>query len=223
MAFFTQDFVDFFTELKENNTKDWFDEHRKRYENSIKKPFKTFVEHMIACVHEHDQEVKIEAKAATLRINRDIRFSKDKTPYNTSMRAIISARGTKDKMYPGMYLGLGSNGVGFYGGAHMLDKENLQAVREAIVDHPDEFAALLEAADFKNKFGEVRGEKNKRLPKEFQAPAEQQPLLFNKSFYYHAELGLEAVTAEDLPDLIMAHWHAARPLQKFLLQAMGLK
>ena len=97
MAYFTKDFIDFFKELAANNKKEWFDFNRKRYEKSVKQPFAEFVQEMIDRIRADDPKVDISTKDAIFRINRDVRFSKDKTPYKTHMAAIVSARGKKDK------------------------------------------------------------------------------------------------------------------------------
>ena len=113
MKYFTQDYLDFFKELAANNHKEWFDENRKRYEKSVKDPFKKFVEALIAETHKFDPSVNIEAKDAIFRINRDIRFSKDKTPYKLDRSAIISSGGRKDHSIPGFYIATGFSGHGF--------------------------------------------------------------------------------------------------------------
>ena len=94
---FEKDFIDFFKELAQNNNKEWFDSNRKRYESSIKKPFKEFISKLISEIQLHDSEVLIEPKDAIFRINRDIRFSKDKTPYKLQTSAIVSAGGRKNR------------------------------------------------------------------------------------------------------------------------------
>lgn len=221
MAYFTQDYIDFFSELKENNHKEWFHAHKKRYENAVKKPFHDFVQVMIDRVAELDPRVNIDAKDAIMRINKDIRFSKDKTPYNTSMRAIISATGRKDKTHPGMFLRIGSDSIGYYGGLYATDKAQLQAIREAIADDPDGFEELLEDPDFKARFGTLQGDKNKRLPKEFQEAAKRQPLLFNKGFYYTTNLDIGHALRDDLPELLLEHWKVATPIMEFLQRALG--
>ena len=104
MHFFEQDFIDFFKELQQNNHRDWFHSQKKRYENSVKQPFLIFVQEIINQMQDMDQAITMEAKEAMFRINRDIRFSKDKSPYKTHMAAIISAGGKKDMTTPGMYL-----------------------------------------------------------------------------------------------------------------------
>ena len=86
---FNEEYLDFFKELAQFNKKEWFDENRKRYEKSVKIPFKKFVTELIQEIQKIDPEVEIEAKDAVFRINRDIRFSKDKTPYKIQMSAIL--------------------------------------------------------------------------------------------------------------------------------------
>src|SRR5690349_8634042 len=101
MPYFKKDFVDFFKELSKNNSADWFAANRKRYEQSVKEPFAQFVGEVIRQVQKIDPEVKIKPGDAITRINKDIRFSKDKTPYNTHVGAVISKAGKKDKSVPG--------------------------------------------------------------------------------------------------------------------------
>ncbi len=101
MNFFNPTFIKFFKDLSSNNSSEWFNENRKIYENEVKKPFALFVETMIGRIKKHEPETKIEPADAIMWINKDIRFSKDKTPYNTHVAANISMMGKKDKSYPG--------------------------------------------------------------------------------------------------------------------------
>ena len=144
MSYFNQDFIDFFKDLELNNNKEWFDTNRKRYETSVKKPFAKFVDEMIGRINAEDPEVRIEAKDAIMRINRDIRFSRDKTPYNTHVGAIISETGRKDKSVPGFFMRFSTEGIGLFGGAHGVDKDQLQKIREAIASDLKGFRAVLE-------------------------------------------------------------------------------
>ena len=95
MPYFEKDFLEFFKELEKNNNKDWFDANRKRYEKVIKDPFKAFVQKMIDRMHELDSSVIIQPKDCIFRINRDIRFSKDKTPYKSNVSAVVGVGGKK--------------------------------------------------------------------------------------------------------------------------------
>jgi len=164
MNYFDQDFQNFFSELEKNNNKEWFDQNRKRYEKSVKIPFINFIDDLIGLINEDDPEVRIQAKDAIFRINRDIRFSKNKSPYKTHMSAIISHGGRKDKSVPGIYIQLDHKEIRFYGGAHMVDKDQLYKIRNAIANHLQEFQKLIDDPVFKKKFSKIHGEQNKRIP-----------------------------------------------------------
>jgi uncharacterized protein (TIGR02453 family) len=220
MAHFTSDFNQFFKDLAKNNNKEWFDANRKRYEKSVKKPFADFVASAITKVGKVDKGVRIEAKDAIFRINRDIRFSKDKTPYKLSTSAIISSAGRKDHSVPGLYFELGPENVRIFGGAYMPDKEQLSRIRAAIVKDPKGFRKVIGSKPFIALFGEVQGEKNKVLPTEFKAAAIKDPYVANKQFYVMAELPAGTVTDVKLLDRLMEHHKALRPFNTWLAAAM---
>lgn len=215
-AWFTADYNRFFKELAPNNNKDWFDANRKRYEQYVKAPFEAFVEAVIAEVAKVDPKVRITPREAIFRINRDIRFSNDKTPYKTRMSAIVSAAGRHDHGVPGIYFELGPECVGIYGGAYMPEKEELLRIRRHIAANLRKFKALYSAAPFVDHFGAIQGERNKVLPAEFKEAAAKEPLLANKQFYWSAELPASKVTDPKLLDIMMVHYHAMRPLNEFL-------
>ena len=220
MAYFDKDFIDFFTELERNNNKNWFDENRKRYEKSIKKPFTDFVQKMIERMQEIDSSILVQPKDCMFRINRDIRFSKDKTPYKTNVSAIISKGGKKDKTSPGIYFELSPRDVRIYSGAHMLDKEQLHNLRQEIAYNMDEFKKLISDKKFVSTFGEIHGEKNKRLDKDLMESAEQQPLIFNKSFYYFKKFDPKTALKDDLDSILIDTYKIALPLNAFWQRAL---
>ena len=218
MSYLSKDFIAFFKELEKNNNKDWFDANRKRYETSVKKPFTQLVDEMIGRINAEEPEVTIQARDALLRINRDIRFSPDKTPYNTHYGAIISVAGIKDKSIPGIYFRFSSKGIDIYGGAHGIDKDQLQKIRTYIADNPDQFEKVIN--NKREAFGEIMGEKHQRIPKEFQHISKKQPLIANKQFYYGTQLPAKHITDEKLPETLMDYWYAGRSVKDFLMQAM---
>jgi len=220
MAFFTDDFSAFFKELAKNNNRDWFQDNKKRYETSVKKPFEAFVTEMLGRISAADPSVQITAKDAILRINRDIRFSKDKTPYNLHRTAILSAGGRKNKEIPGLFLRLSPEMIAVMAGAYVVGKESLQRIREAITFDRNSLSNIIDNKTFIEKFNSIRGEQNKRIPKEFQAAAAENPLVANKQFYLMAELSPDWITKDDLADHLMTYYHAARPLNDFLQNAM---
>lgn len=215
MAWFTPDFIEFFKELASNNHKDWFDENRKRYETSIKDPFKIFVQEMISRMNDVDKRIAIQPKDAIFRINRDIRFSKDKSPYKINRSAIISPNGKKDKTTPGLYFEFTPEYVRIYGGVYQLSTTQVLEVRNAIASNLKKFEKLIQTKDFKEAYGEIQGQKAKRLPKELKVAAENQELIFNKNWYYFAELPPETVLEENLPEIIMEYYLKAKPVSDF--------
>lgn len=221
MKYFTEDYLQFFIELAANNHKEWFDENRKRYEKSVKDPFKKFVDDLITETRKFDPSVTIEAKDAIFRINRDIRFSKDKTPYKLDRSAIISSAGRKDHSVPGFYISLGPEHTSIGGGAYFLKPDQLTAVRQHIVNHSKEFEKLLKDETFNNHFDGIKGEENKRLPKEFQEAGEGQPMLYKKQFYFMRADDPELILKDNFMDYCIENFKAAQPVQQFLKEGMG--
>ena len=220
MAWFTSDFNQFFKDLAKNNNKEWFDANRKRYEAGVKKPFEAFVTEAIKRIGKHDKSVSIEAKEAIFRINKDIRFSKDKTPYKLEASAIISPAGRKDHNTPGIYFAFGPENVKFYGGCYSPEKEQILAIREAIMKDGKGFRKVIDAKAFTTLFGTVQGEANKVLPPEFKAAAVKEPLIANKQFYVGAEKPAKLVTDPKLMDALMDHWLAMCPFNVWLAKAI---
>jgi uncharacterized protein (TIGR02453 family) len=219
MAYIAKDFLQFLRELSTNNNRDWFNNNKKRYEDNVKKPFEAFIEVMIDEMQKLDRNILITPKDAIFRIYRDTRFSKDKTPYKTQMSAIVSRGGRKNKSTPGLYIQFSDEDARVYSGAYELDKNALQNVREAIASDLNGFNVLINDRKFKNKFGKIQGEKNKRLPKEFQEVALKQPLIANKQFYYFAKFEPELIFDPNLPKIMMDHFKVAQPLGNFIWEA----
>lgn len=216
MAFFQKDFLDFFIELAPNNNKDWFDLNRKRYENSVKEPFKKFVNHIICKLAEIDPAFKeLEAKDCIFRINRDIRFSKDKQPYKMQVSAVVSPLGKKSKAINGVYFELGPEHLRVYGGVYEIDKDDLLAVREGIAENIAEFQKTYNNPLFVKTFGELKGEKNKIIPKELKLAAEKEPLIFNKQWYFYTQFEPERILIDNLDETIINCYKAGRPVEEF--------
>ncbi len=217
MAFFTEDFLRFFIELAPNNNKEWFDLNRKRYERSVKNPFRDFVQYLINSLSKKDPTFKnLEAKDCIFRINRDIRFSNDKSPYKLFVSAVIAPSGKKSKAVNGIYFELGPEYIRVYGGIYEIDKEDLQNVREGIAADPEGFRKAYTNEHFVKVFGGIiHGEKNKVLPKDLKSAAEIEPLIFNKQWYFYAEFDAETALNKDLDALILDCYEAGRPVENF--------
>lgn len=216
MPHLSPDFLEFFKELAPNNNKDWFDENRARYHEVIKKPFENFVTAVINEMRKTDKTLDVTYKDCIFRINRDIRFSKDKAPYKLNRSAFISKGGRKEKAIPGLYFELSPEHARVYTGVYQPEKEQLQAVREEIAENQMEFEKIISEKKFKKLFGEIRGDKNVRLPKDLQAAAEEQPLIYNKQFYAFATFEPEEILKEGFEKKIVETYKVAKPLADFL-------
>ena len=197
MPYFSNETLRFLTELKENNNRDWFHTNKKTYEKFVKEPFKQFVEELIFVIQDFDADLATSAKNAIFRIHRDIRFSKDKSPYKTHVSASINSGARAEKNLPGYYIQLSGDNIFLGGGVHFVDKYGTQALREHIRDELEEFNSLILDKEFKDKFGELTGDKNKRIPKEFQEVYEKQPLVANKNFFYSTNIPSSLMRSEE--------------------------
>jgi uncharacterized protein (TIGR02453 family) len=219
MSYFSQGYLDFFMELAANNHKDWFDLHRNRYENHVKKPFAAFTQILIdQLAVQHPAFQGLLAKDCIFRINRDIRFSKDKTPYKLMCSAVVSPEGKKSTAINGIYFELTPEHVRVYGGVYEIGKDELQELREGIAAHVQEFNSLVSQSEFVQFFGEIHGEKNKVIPSEFKEAAAKQPLLYNKQFYFYATFPASLTLQENLLEVLLEAYRIGQPLEAFFNQ-----
>ncbi len=212
-------YTTFFNELNLNNNKEWFHANKKRYETDVKQPFLELLSELIPELRHWDSRILQDEKKAMFRINRDVRFSKDKTPYNTLLKAGFSPNGKKS-MLPGYYLGISAETIHVGGGLFTVKPPELKLVRTHIANNVDDFLDIVNNKNFKNKLQELKGEVAKRLDKSLLATADKTPLIFNKQFYAMAEVPLsEYYNSEDLLKVIKEHFGAIRPLNDFLTEA----
>ncbi len=175
-----------------------------------------FVNRIIAAIQKYEQSLTIEPKNCILRINRDIRFSKDKTPYNLHYTAFVSKGGRKDKNIPGIFLRFSTEMIGIMGGCFGPTKEQLKQIRLTISKDITVFKELVDAKEFVQKFGEIRGDKMKRISKEWKDACEKEPLVANKQFYFVGEESTELITSESLLEEIIKYWHVMKPVNDYL-------
>ncbi len=217
---FTPDFLQFYRDLAANNDRDWFQTNKSRYEHSVKQPFEHFIEGLIVEMRKVDPIIDIGAKDAIFRINRDVRFSKDKSPYKLCSSAVIARGGKKDTTTPGIYLELGPEKMAVYGGIYMPDKHQLGAIRNHIALNLERFSSLLNDPGFSSIYGTVHGERNKLLPKELQEAAKKQPLLLNKAFYFYTQMPAEEILSPKLVETVMMKRAAGVAMSEFLFEAL---
>ena len=213
----TEAFYEFFIELSANNQKSWFDENRARYEREVKALFLTFVESVLVKMVAVDGRFSgMEAKQCIFRINKDIRFSKDKTPYKLHCAAAIQIGGRKEMGAGGLYIQLGPEECGLYSGVYMPEKDELMRIRGLIAGDLEGFNRVITDKAFVKYFGTVRGEKNKRIDADWVVAAAEQPLLYNKQFYIQHAMDAEDTLRSNFDDYVVEVWKASKGFNAFL-------
>lgn len=220
MAYFTKETLNLLKKLKKNNNREWFNENKLQYTENVKEPFEVFIGDLIEAMNPYFESLPITAKDAIFRIYRDVRFSKDKTPYKTKVSAIISPGGRKDKIIPGIYLEISPEDMRVYSGLYQLDSKQLFNVRSHITHNLDEFKSLISSSNFVNTFTEIKGEKNKRILKEFEDDAIEQPLLYNKQFYFFTSWPAETIYDKNLIQKVIETYTIAQPVSEFLYEGL---
>ena len=116
-----------------------------------------------------------------------------------------------------MYVELSADHIRIYGGVYMPDKEQLYSIRQEILYNQKEFERLISDKTFVKYFGEVRGDKNIRLPPQFAEIQDEQPLIANKQFYYYSEIDPKLITDDGLIEALFTRFEAGADLRNFLL------
>ena len=217
MAYFTKETLAFLEGLHINNDREWFSANRAIYERAVKAPFEAFVAEMIDRVKEHEPELRMAPKDAIFRINRDTRFSKDKSPYKTHLGAIIGLGGKHGEDKTGFYVQLSFDNALVAGGAYQLSAPALARVRASIARDPKAFERLIRGKRFASRFpGGLQGEVAKRMPPELAEAARAHPVIANKQFWWEAEMEPEVALRDDLVDLMMGYYRAGMEVSAFL-------
>jgi len=209
--------LDFLKQLSRNNNKEWFDKHRPEY-LTAKANFEAFIQSLIQEITEFDPIIKgIEAKNCIFRINRDVRFSNDKSPYKTNMGAFIVKGGKKNgDKYAGYYFHIEPGKAMLAGGAYVPPAPWLTAIREKIDDDPEKLIEIINNPQFKKYFGQIEGEKLKKAPKGYPPDHKYIELLKYKSYLAMQEVIDKQILSSDYLKHSVSVFKAMKPLNDFL-------
>lgn len=212
--------LSFLKELAKNNNKEWFDANRKTYETA-KKESEQLVKNLIEKCTSFDKElIGLEPKNCLFRINKDIRFSKDKTPYKKNMGGSINPGGKKS-MSPCYYLHIEPQKSFLAGGSYMPPTEFLNAIRQEIDYHSAEFKKILNHKDFKANFnGLSEDDKLKTAPKGYEKTHPEISLLQHKHFIVMHPLKDKDLTDKDFPAYAAKIFKSMYPLNAFLRRCL---
>jgi uncharacterized protein (TIGR02453 family) len=207
--------------LKENNNRDWFQANKQLYELA-KKEVEDFVNYLIPQINTFDPAVgHLEAKKTLFRIYRDVRFSKDKTPYKTYFGAYIAPGGRKS-VYAGYYLHIEPDGCFLAGGSHCPQGEHLKKIRSEIYYNADELKSVMNSRDFKRYFKQIEGEKLKRPPLGFPKDFPDIELLKFKDFTLFHRFADERLSAAGLNEFCLDVFQKMKPFNDFMNRALGI-
>jgi uncharacterized protein (TIGR02453 family) len=213
------DTLPFLSDLALNNTKEWFDENRNRYQ-TVRKQFSQFISVLINRLAAMDPAIGLpEAKDCIFRINRDIRFSPDKSPYKTNMGAYI-ARGGRRNFNPGYYIHIEPGTCFAAGGMYIPPAPALKAIREEIMYDPSAFRSIIENPAFSKSFGEIHGEKLKTSPQGYDKNDPDVELIRYKSYTVFKEIPDQIVKGDQYLGHLMGIYEMVKPFNDFLNRAI---
>lgn len=211
----------FLKKLKKNNNKVWFDANRSSYE-AVKKEAEQLVRDLVARFGRTEAAIaQLTPKDCMFRINRDVRFTKDKSPYKTNMGIALTSGGKKSPL-AGYYLHLepGASFVG--GGLWMPQPPVLAAVRQEIDYQFSDLQSILRSARFRKQYGDLyKGDDVclSRVPKGYEADNPAADYLRLKSFLAMHPLGDEELGSAKLANIVVNAFVALKPLVDFLNRA----
>jgi len=216
--------LDFFKELKENNSKEWFEMHRTDYDKYVKHPSEDFVAAMGEKLKTLSPDIHAIPKInqSLFRLNKDIRFSKDKSPYKTNL-GILFWEGKKKRMESsGFYFHLENNMLMLGAGIHIFSKALLQKYREAVVDKKsgEKLNSTVNALSAK---GILIGEKHyKRVPRGYDPFHKHAEFLLFKGLTARIEIPApKELFSNTILEYTFTRFKQLQPIHEWLLHAVG--
>lgn len=224
---FTPAALRFFRGLEQNNNKMWFEAHRTEYERDVREPMREMINAMNARFGKFAPEMYGDPKRGMFRINRDIRFSRDKSPYKTHAACWFHHRNATRKVgseasegSAGLYFHLQPGGRSFVaGGLWMPPRPQLDKIRDAIADDPTGFSRM--ASKIKRSGGLSEEAMLKRMPRGFAEDHPGAKWLRLQSFTSGHSLTDKQVTDVKLPALLEQEFKQLLPLVRWLNTALG--
>ena len=206
MTHVTQDALNFLQALKTNNNRDWFQEHKASFK-AIETDIKTLYQGIFDRLNQHDTV----DKHKVFRIYRDVRFSKDKTPYKTHFGGSFHRQ--KPELRGGYFLHIAPDNDSFLAvGFWEPVSADLLRIRKELEIDADEFRSVIQHPEFKSVWGELKGDSLKSAPRGFSKDHPDLDLIKHKSFIF-----TKAFTDQDVmqSDFIEAVDHAFRKVRPF--------
>ena len=212
----------FLKNLKKNNNRDWFKTNKSKYDEA-KVEFEQFLDDLILKISKFDPTIAHHTgRGCMFRIYRDVRFSKDKSPYKTHLGAHITSALKKSDIHSraGYYIHIGPGESMLAGGAYVPQGAWLKGIRHRIASDPKAFKKIINSKSFRDCFGEIEGEKLKTAPKGFPKDHPEIELLRYKSFLATHRCSDQVVTAPDFLKHSAKVFKTLYPFDQFLNEAV---
>lgn len=212
--------IHFLQDLAANNNREWFNDNRKRYEESRDKML-FLTEVLNNEISRFDPDVPpMNPKDCMFRIFRDVRFSKDKRPYKTNFGSFI-AKGGRKSSRAGYYFHIEPDQSFIGGGVYKPDAGSLKAIRLYIEQHPEEFLQIINDRNLKKYYPELFDDKLKTAPKGFPKDHEHIDLLRYKSYVFSHGINNEIVAGSHFVEYAVDAYHELYKLNAYLNEALG--
>jgi uncharacterized protein (TIGR02453 family) len=216
---FTPKFFEFFKGLEKNNNREWFNEHRPDYQQAVVQPMCEFIEAMAPRLRKISPHFVADSRphgGSMFRIYRDLRFSKDKTPYKLHAACHFRHELGKNAHTVGFYLHVSTREAAFGGGIWLPPGEELQKIRNCIVDNPRTWRDIKSSRAVKKYFGGIAGDGLKRPPRGFDPEHEHIEDLRRKSFYLMRREPPEIILQDNFEREVEKTFRAALPLMDYI-------
>lgn len=210
MKTINEEALQFLSQLKKNNNREWFNERKTEFK-TLENEMKAFYEALSLLLKQEDDIQRTKA----YRIYRDIRFSKDKTPYKKHFAAVFMRR--KPALRGSYYIHFQPGGNSFVGGGFWKpNRKDLTRVRKEWEIDTEEIKAIIEKKDFKKKWGEMQGEQLKTAPRGFDREHENIDLINYKQWLFTHKFTDKEVLADDFIQTVYEYFKSMRPFFDYM-------
>ncbi|TQD39050.1 DUF2461 domain-containing protein [Haloflavibacter putidus] len=206
--------LEFLKQLKKNNNREWFDEHKSRFKEE-EQQMKLFYKTVESLLLQHDSIIKTKA----YRIYRDVRFSKDKTPYKKHFAASFTRK--KPELRGGYYLHIQPGNKSFLGvGFWNPEKDDLYRIRKEIEIDATEMRAILNGKNLQKHWGEIEGKRLKTSPRGFDKNHPDIDLINLKQYIFTHTFTDKEVLTPDFAETVNQHFKAIKPFFDYMSEIL---
>ena len=223
--YFTSQGMSFLKRLEQNNERDWFHEHKSEYEDLIRTPAMNFIDDMendLAHLSPHFLAIAKKVGGSLMRVHRDVRFSKDKSPYKTNIGIQFRHEMGKDVHAPGFYVHIEPCDCFVGVGIWRPDSTALGKIRDSIIERDTYWLAAINDKKFKKNY-ELSGETLKTAPRGYDKSHPLIDDLKRKDFIAISHMSDKDVLSKNFKQQVIKRFAEAEPYMQFLCKALTLR